>query len=124
MVTCVRAWLKSRTGTILAVAIGCAALGLGFYRFAYTPTIAIHVVNDSPATVTVAVCGSDAQTAAPGRTVNVDPNPNNPKAACAILVEGQQAAACLYIPTTRFRDGDTVRVSSAVAHVPEKECGL
>jgi hypothetical protein len=99
-------------------------VGLAFYVFAYTPTTTIHILNDTSQTVTVGICGSDPQTAAPGERVSVDPNQNDAKAACAIYADDRDAPiGCLAIPTTRLRSGATVKVSAMNRGVPESRCG-
>jgi len=111
---------------LLAVGVVVLALALGvLVRFVlYTPTLTLHVVNDTSAVVRVAVCGSDPQVAQPGQTVTVDPNRNDARAACAIYAgSGDQAVGCLSIPTTRLSDGDTVKVSAMVRGVPADRCG-
>jgi hypothetical protein len=111
---------------LLAVGVVALVLILGalFYFVIYTPTVRLHVANDTSTVVRVSVCGSDPQVAQPGQTVTVDPNRNDAKAAC-VIYEGtsDQAAGCLYVPTTRLSDGATVKVSAMVRGVPADRCG-
>lgn len=96
----------------------------GLVILVHTPTITVHVLNDTPSVVTVTVCGSDPQTARPGAVVAVDPNPHDPRAAC-LIYEGtsDRPSGCLFIPTTRVENGDTVKVSAMVRGVREDRCG-
>ena len=90
----------------------------------HTPTITVHILNDTSRVVTVTVCGSDPQTARPGTVVVVDPNPHDPRAACQIYEgNGDRPSGCLFIPTTRIGDGDTVKVSAMARGVPADRCG-
>lgn len=114
---------SARSLALILIAAGLV-LGAIFYFFVYTPTVTLHVVNDTSTLVRVAVCGSDPQVVGPGQTVSVDPNRNDAKAAC-VIYEGtsDQAAGCLYVPTTRLADGDTVKVSAMVRGIPADRCG-
>jgi hypothetical protein len=108
---------------ILGAALGVAILAaLGFYL--YTPTIAINIHNNTAQQVTVSTCGSDPQTIGPGRSAVVDPNPNDPHAAC-VVYEGNTNAelGCLPIPATEYRNGDTVNLSKLIRGVPAGKCG-
>jgi hypothetical protein len=114
----------SRRARVVTVAAAVLILGAVFYFFVYTPTVTLHVVNDTSTVVRVTVCGSDPQVVQPGQTVAVDPNKNDAKVAC-VIYEGtsDQAAGCLYVPTTRLADGDTVKVSAMVRGDPAGRCG-
>lgn len=89
----------SRGLIALAVAAVLLILGAVFYFVVYTPTVTLHIVNDTSTVVRVTVCGSDPQVVQHGQTVSVDPNRNDAKAAC-VIYEGtsDQAAGCLYVP--------------------------
>jgi hypothetical protein len=117
---------NSIRGWWLGLGIGVLAIGATVLTIlaVYTPTVTVHIHNDSARQVTASVCGSDPQTAAPGRTIDVDPNRNDPHAAC-VIYEGasDHASGCLYIPTTRYRDGTTVDLSQMVRGVPAAKCG-
>lgn len=113
-----------RRRSVIIAAAACVVLGLAFYRFAYTPTTTLYILNDTSQTVTVGTCGSDPQTAGPSERVSIDPNRNDGKAACAIYVDDRDAAiGCLAIPTTRLRRHDTVKVSVMTRGVAENHCG-
>ncbi len=101
---------------VMAVVVIAAVVGLGLLL--YTPTITIHIRNDTTQRVTVSSCGSDPATVSPGRSVDVDPNPHDASAAC-VIYEGSSdyVIGCLAIPTTRFGDGATVKLSSMTTEV-------
>ena len=108
---------------ILGGVCGVALLvALGAYL--YTPTITINIHNDTAAMVTVSTCGSDPETIEPGQSAAVDPNPNDPHAACMVYQGDTRAElGCLPIPTTKYRDGDTVDLTKLVRGVPPEKCG-
>jgi hypothetical protein len=117
--------LRASRGLVaLAVVVVVLILGALFYFFVYTPTVTLHVANDTSTVVRVTACGSDPQVVQPGHAVTVDPNRNDAQAAC-VVYEGtsDQATGCLYVPTTRLSDGDTVKVSAMVRGVPADRCG-
>ena len=111
--------------TILAAGIlGLITCVVVFFVFLYTPTITIHLENDTSQQLTVSACGSDPATLNPGQMVNIDPNPNDPKAACVVYQgKGGQEIGCLYIPTTRFKAGSTVTLSAMNMDVSIGQCG-
>ena len=114
----------SRRLSIAAIVVVLVILGVVIYQFVYTPTITLHVVNDTSATVRITLCGSDPQVVQPGQVIAIDPNRHDPHAACVVYPgTGDQALGCLAVPTTRFNDGDTVRVSATVRGVPPDRCG-
>ena len=102
--------------------LGPAACVALFIVFVYTPTITIHVRNDTSEQLRVFSCGSDPITLDPGQTGDIDPNPHDPHAACIVDVGGVEIG-CLYIPTTRYTDGSTVRLSATIQGVPIGKCG-
>ena len=113
-----RRWLPWAAIPLALLAAGILAV------LVHTPTITVYVRNDTPSVVRVTVCGSDPQTARPEAVVAVDPNPHDPRAAC-LIYEGtsDRPSGCLFIPTTRVGDGDTVRVSAMVKGVRPDRCG-
>jgi len=119
--------MASRKLRLLLLSIaGMVVFGIGALALwvAYTPTMTLHVINDTTNTVTVTACGSDPQTVSSGQTAAVDPNRHDPHAAC-IIYNGtsQTPSGCLLIPTTRLAADDTVKVSSMVRGVPISKCG-
>jgi hypothetical protein len=95
-----------------------------FLRFVFTPTITLQVTNDSSGAVQVSSCGSDPVLLSVGATGPIDPNPNDPRAACLVYsAVGTSYLGCLSIPRIRYKDGDTVRVSWMDAKVAESTCG-
>jgi hypothetical protein len=107
-------------GGICAGIVVLVALGL----YLYTPTIRVNIYNDTAAQVTVSVCGSDPEMISPGLSAGVDPNPNDSRAACAVY-RGNTSAylGCLPIPTTYYRNGDTVNLTKMVRGVSAEKCG-
>lgn len=121
---------RATSVTILVVGIlGAYFLFVGlvfflFVRFVFTPTITLHVNNDFSGAVQVSGCGSDPVFLSVGNTGPIDPNPNNPHAACFVYSYlGASYLGCLATPTTLYKDGDTVRVSWMDTKVPESSCG-
>jgi hypothetical protein len=87
------------------------------------PAPSVDVVNDTMGTVTISLCGSAPQIAAPGQVLTFDPNRNQPQAACLIHEgSGEQASGCLYVPTDRAVT-QPFRVSAMMRGAPEKACG-
>jgi len=99
----------------VAVLLGCV----------FTPTISIRVKNDTDRSVEVSTCGSDPVTIGKGQTATVDPNPNDPKAACEITAGDNTTKylGCLQLPTTKFRDGSIVKVSRADTAISAQDWG-
>ena len=107
-----------------SVIVGIALCLIVFFLFLYTPTITVHVENDTSQQLTVSTCGSDPQTIDPGHTASVDPNPNDSKAACVVYRGNtNEEIGCLPIPTTRYVDESTVRISTMRAGIPAAKCG-
>jgi len=122
--------VRERSATIRVAGIvggGLVLLGivaLIFVRFVFTPTITLQVTNYSSGAVQISSCGSDPVLLPVGDTGPIDPNPNDPHAACFVYSAVQTSyLGCLLLPTTRFKDGDTVQVSWMDANVPESTCG-
>jgi hypothetical protein len=112
-----------------AIVLSCIAVGVStcvilFFVFLYTPTITVHIVNDTSRELTVSVCGSDPETMNPGQSADVDPNPNDSHAAC-VVYQGETGVAlgCLFIPTTLYHDGSTAKLSRFIRGVPADKCG-
>jgi hypothetical protein len=95
-----------------------------FVAFSYTPTITVRVLNNTSQQLTISVCGSDPETLSPGQSTDIDPNPNDPNAAC-VVYHGNTGVelGCLYIPTTRIHNGATVELSHMTPGVPAGKCG-
>ena len=115
--------MKNRVLLLGGVVIGVVLLvALGF--FLYTPTITVNIHNNTASAVTVSSCGSDPVPIPSGRSATVDPNPNDSHAACIVYQGGTNAElGCLPIPTTHYRNGDTVNLSKMVSGVPAGKCG-
>lgn len=110
----------------LALAAGILALvaaGGATFAFFYTPTITLRVENDTAQQVTLTGCASDPATLDPGQSVAIDPNASDPKAACVVYrAETREVLGCLYIPTTRYRNDVTVRLSLYIRGVAVSVC--
>ncbi len=107
---------------IAALAVGVvASLGLAFW-LVYTPTVTVHLINDTNTEVTVS-CGSDPPTLIRGQRVDLELTAHNARTACIVYQgEGRDIIGCLRIPTTRYHDGSTVRVS-AMTPTTSGACG-
>jgi len=110
--------------TTKAAFIG-AALTVLLTSRVITPTISVRVRNDTPSSVQLSTCGSDPVTLRPRQVGTVDPNPNDPKAACVVTLSSDTTTyvGCLLIPTTAPASDSTALVSAAVKTIPEGECG-
>ena len=118
----------SATLSVAGIVVGFLAVvgvvAFLFVRFVFTPTITLQVTNNSSGAVQISSCGSDPVLLPVGDTGPIDPNPNDPHAACFVYSAAQTSyLGCLSIPTTRFKDGDTIQVSWMDANVPESTCG-
>ena len=89
-----------------------------------TPTITLNIKNDLSFPIEVSVCGSNPLVLGSGETGLIDPNPNDPNAACAIYQrDGAKYIGCLPIPTTVFHEGDTVRLKTLEESISVGKCG-
>lgn len=115
--------MRRRTPVLIGIAAVIVIPAL-FFAFLYTPTITLRVQNDSAEELTISRCGSDPATLQPGQEVNIDPNSHDANAAC-IVYEGNSGIelGCLYIPTTRYTNGSTVKLSAMVRGIPANKCG-
>lgn len=93
-------------------------------RSVFTPTSLLQVTNDISTAVQLSSCGSDPFLLSVGETGPIDPNPNDPHAACFVYGGGGSSyLGCLSNPSTRFKDWDIVRVSLLDKKEPETNCG-
>lgn len=105
-------WRSRKTIIVASLAVAVVVTGGVTFSLLYTPTITLRIQNDTPQQVTLAGCASDPATLDPGQTGVIDPNANDPHAACIVYQgESREVLGCLYIPTTRYRNNSTVRVS-------------
>jgi hypothetical protein len=106
------------------VAAGTVLGGVLIY-VVYTPTTTVRVINDTARELTVSACGSDPATLRPGQSVALDPKAHDPRAACIVYqgTGGGEALGCLYIPTTKYSGGATVKLSTYEPGVPASKCG-
>jgi hypothetical protein len=116
--------MRKSSVLVLCIVGGIIACLVLFFVFLYTPTITVHIQNDTSGQLTVSSCGSDPETIDPGQSANIDPNANDPNAAC-VVYRGNTTAeiGCLYIPTTRYLNGSTARLSATIPGVPADKCG-
>ena len=102
----------SRTAITVATLAIAVAVGVLIFVFSYTPTSTLRIENDTAEQVTLSGCASDPATVNHGQTVTIDPNSNDLHAACIVyLGETRQMLGCLFIPTTQYRTGSTVKLS-------------
>jgi hypothetical protein len=107
-----RAMKLRRSIVWIASAIGAAVVLLVASVLLYTPTITLRVDNDLGIQVTLAGCASDPATLDPGQVVQIDPNANDRDAACVVFLgKTREFLGCFRIPTTRYHNGATVKLS-------------
>lgn len=115
---------KLKVAAIVGGAVAVVGTVVIVANLAFTPTITLHIKNDSLQAVQVTSCGSDPVLLTAGDTGSIDPNPNDPHAVCFVYSAAPTSyLGCLSIPTTLYKDGDTIRLSSIDQKIPESKCG-
>lgn len=89
-----------------------------------SPTTSLYIRNNTSQVVELFNCGDNPATIEPGKTQQIDQRPNDPHSACDVRAfDGQHYLGCLVIPTTTFRSGQRVKITSMTLTIPEGECG-
>ena len=116
---------QSKVLVTVAVVISLLILGAGGWfvvHLVFTPTITIYVHNDLSSPVSVSGCGSDPLSLRANEQGPIDPNPDDPRAACLIYDQNTSYIGCLFAPTTVYRDGARVNVSQLDSSVSASSC--
>lgn len=110
---------------LVAVMWACVEAAVVTNAFLVVPTVGLRVLNDTPDDYTITGCLNDPALLHPGDTVtDAYAIPHNVKASCFVYGRGSTYVGCLFIPTTTYKEGDTVRLSRFRHDVPITQCGL